>query len=146
VDDSAFRPGTDEVELDEHAEVISGGNERARIGRVVLTNDRIVFVDQKYNSGAAAASGGILAALLVDKLQKKHEAKGPFLDLPLTELTRVARGKKLLNKNLLVFEAGGLERRLNSGYAEWAPLLRRLLEERHGKTIVADGEDAWRIT
>jgi hypothetical protein len=146
VDESAFLPGTEEVEIEEHLDALIDGGQRARIGRAVLTNDRIIFVDQKYNSGMAAATGGILAALVTNKLQKKHEAKGPFLDLPIAEITRVARAKKLLNKDLLVFEAGGIERRFNEAFSKWAPLLRRLLNERHGKTITDDGPDAWRAS
>lgn len=145
MDEQAFQPGTEEVELEDHLDVLIGGGQRARMGRALLTNDRIVFVDQKYNSGMAAASGGILAALLTDRLQKKHEDKGPFLDLPLTEITRVARAKKLLNKDLLVFEAGGVERRFNEAFPKWADLLRRLLVERHGKTVTEEGSDAWRV-
>jgi hypothetical protein len=45
VDDQAFAPGTPEVQLDEVPnQPIWSEGKRARIGSVVLTNDRILFI------------------------------------------------------------------------------------------------------
>ena len=145
VDEAAFLPGTPEVELEEHKDVLTGQG-WPKMGRALLTNDRIVFVDQRFNEGAAMASGGILAGVVARKLQKRHEAKGAALDVPLASITRVARGQKRSNKKILVLELDGGERRLNEAFERWEPLLRRLLVERHAGNLVEDGEDAWRVT
>ena len=145
MDDSAFTPGTPETELEGHKGVLVRGGLKSKIGRAVLTNDRILFFDQKYNAGAATAAGGLLAGLLAAKLEKRHEKGGPLLDLSLTEVTRVQRATKHRNKDLMIVEAGQEQHRFNEGYSTWAPLLRRLLEQRHDRTVVPDGEDAWRV-
>lgn len=145
VDEAAFLPGTPEVELEEHRDVLAGQG-WPKMGRALLTNDRIVFVDQKFNEGAAAASGGILAGIVAARLQKRHEKKGPALDVPVTSITRVARETKRRNNKILVLELGDTERKLNESYERWEPLLRRLLVERHGGNLVEDGQDAWRVT
>lgn len=75
MDDDAFAAGTPEAEHEHHGSALLGGKV-AKMGRAVLTNDRILFVDQKYNQGRAAATGGILAGIVADKLQKRHEAGG----------------------------------------------------------------------
>lgn len=147
MDDTAFQPGTDEQELDQHKDVLSGEG-RPKMGTALLTNDRIVFHDQRYNSTAAMATGGPLAGIVASKLEKRRQKKGrdAVLDLPVSEITRVSHAKKLGSKNILVFEAGGKERRFNDGYSKWEPLLRRLLTERYGRSITQDGEDSWRVS
>jgi hypothetical protein len=145
MDDRAFLPGTPEVELEEHKGVLVRGGLKSKLGRALLTNDRVLFFDQKFNAGAAGAVGGLLAAVVADRLEKRHKKGGPLLDVPLGEITRVTRATKFKNKELIVLSTPDGEHRFNEGYSAWAPLLRRALVERHGRTVVEEGDDAWRI-
>jgi len=63
--------------------------------------------------------------------------------LDVTDITRVARAKKLRNNDILVIGVGATEHPFMGGFDTWDPLLRRLLTQRHGRTIVEDGPDAW---
>lgn len=144
-DESAFQPGTPETDLEEHRGVLVRGGLKNKMGRAKLTNDRILFFDQKYNTVGATAAGGLLAGLVAAKLEKRHAQKGPLLDIPLTDVTRVERATKGRNKDLIIVEAGGEQHRFNEGYSAWDPLLRRLLQERHGRTVVVESDDAWHV-
>lgn len=145
MDEDAFQPGTPEVELERHKNVLVRGGLKSKMGHAVLTNDRILFMDQKYNATAATAAGGLLAGLVAAKLEKKHAQRGPLLDLPLGQITRVERATKHRNQDLIVVSAGAEQHRFNEGYSKWEPLLRRLVTERHGRTISPDGDDAWNV-
>lgn len=48
-------------------------------------------------------------------------------------------------RDILVIEAGGTEHRFAQGFKTWNPLLRRALAERHGRTIVDEGPDGFRV-
>ena len=48
------------------------GLKNSKMGTLVVTSERIVFTDTKFAGGAA---GGVLGVVIVDKLQKAHEAR-----------------------------------------------------------------------
>ena len=51
MDDDAFRPGTPEVQLQDLATVLmSGGPFSNKRGHALLTNDRVLFSDQKFDA------------------------------------------------------------------------------------------------
>jgi hypothetical protein len=149
MEDQAFAAGTPEAELDNQQTVLmAGGPLKNKRGHALLTNDRVVFSDQRFNAQQAGAVGGALAGALAGALEKRREGKGkePFLDFPLTEVTRVAHAPKLTVRDILVIETAGGEYRFAQGFKTWNPLLRRALTERHGRTVVDDGPSAWRVT
>ena len=139
--EDAFAPGTPEVEIEQHATALLTDGMKATMGRAILTNDRVLFVDKKFDGGVGGAVGGPIA----DRLQKKHEAGGPLLDLPLEAIVRVSQAKKLLNKDIIVLETDSGEHRLNDGFTKLDSLLRRLLTERFGRTITEEGPGAWSV-
>ena len=117
---------TDEVVLDERKATFLPATGRARIGRAVLTSRRILVFDEKWNTGIAFGVGGPLAAAVADRLQQRHEAGGPLLDLPLSELDAVEQTRKGLNKDVLLLRtAAGEEHRFIGMYGAWSPLLER---------------------
>lgn len=101
---------------------------RARMGHAVLTSARILLFDQKWLPSTGFAIGGPLAAAVAEKLQERHEAGGPFLDLALSDVAAVERGRKGLNKDVLVVRTrGGEEHRFIGMYSDWSPLIERHL-------------------
>lgn len=142
--EDAFAPGTPEVEIEQHKTVLLGEG-RPKMGRAILTNERIMFVDTKFDTGVAAASGGLIGGAIAARLQKKHEERGPVLDLPLVEIERVSQAKKLMNKDIIVLESRSGVYRLNDGFKKLDSLLRRLMTERHGRIVTEDGAGAWRV-
>jgi hypothetical protein len=147
VDDEAFTPGAAETELAHEATVLMGGNAlKNKRGHVLLTNDRLLFTDQRFNPILAGSVGGPLAGLLAGALESRRKGKPPILDFPLTDITRASHVTKLTVRDILVIEAGGGEHRFSEGYHTLGPLLRRALTERHDRTVVDDGPDAWRVT
>jgi hypothetical protein len=147
VDEQAFRSGTPEELLHDQATVlISGGPLKNKRGHAHLTNDRVLFMDQRFNPAQASAVGGALAGALAEQLEKRRKDRPPMVDLPLTEITRVSHVKKLTVRDILVIETRAGETRFANGFQAWSPLLRRALTERHGRTVVDDGADAWTVT
>ena len=149
MDDQAFTPGAPETQLDNQQTVLmAGGPFTNKRGQALLTNDRVLFLDQRFNPEQAGAIGGGLAEALAGALEKRRQAKGkePYLDLPLTSITRVSHKPKLTVRDIIVIEADGQEYRFAQGFKSWSPLLRRVLTERHGRTIVDDGGSAWRVS
>jgi hypothetical protein len=145
--DEAFRQSTVETELAHKATVLMGGyllkNKR---GHVLITNDRVLFTDQRFNPTSAGAVGGPLAGLLAEALEHRRKGRPPLLDFPLTDITRVSHVTKLTVRDILIIEAEGEEHRFSEGYGLLSPLLRRALTERHGRVVIDDGPDTWRVT
>ena len=144
--DEAFTPGTDEVELEHNGgTACSIRGERGKLGTVVLTNDRILFSQQKF----ASADGGVLGALVADQLQKRSERKagGPREVLALGELRGARLNRRRLLPDLYEFtlEDGSICWVSHNVRKTWDPTIRRLLAERHGRTVVDDGEESWRV-
>lgn len=116
----------DEVVLDERKATFLPATGRARIGRAVLTTERVLVFDEKWNSAIAFGVGGPLAAAVTERLQRRHEAGGPMLELALSDVAAVERARKGLNKDVLLLRtAAGEEHRFIGMYGAWSPLLER---------------------
>jgi hypothetical protein len=145
--DDAFRPGTPEVQLQDLATVLmAGGPFSNKRGHALLTNDRVLFSDQKFDAAMSTAVGGVLAGTLASGLEKLRKEHPPMVDMPLTDITKVSHITKLTVRDILVIETAAGETRLANGFKDWSPLLRRALSDRHGKTVADDGEDAFRVS
>jgi hypothetical protein len=147
MDDDAFRPGTPEVQLQDLGTVLmAGGPFSNKRGHALLTNDRVLFSDQKFDAAMSTAVGGVLAGTLASGLEKLRKEHPPMVDMPLTDITRVSHVTKLTVRDILVIETAAGETRFANGFKDWSPLLRRALSERHGRTVADDGEDAFRVS
>ncbi|MFN2593896.1 MAG: hypothetical protein ABR579_03280 [Actinomycetota bacterium] len=147
MDEQAFAPGTPEVELNNQATVLmAGGPLKNKRGHAILTNDHILFLDQRFSAQQSAAVGGVLAGLLAEGLEKLRKEKPPLVDLQLAEVTRVSLIKKMTVRDIIVIESASGATQFANGYKVWEPLLRRALTERHGRTVTEDGSDAWRVS
>src|SRR5688500_8729713 len=145
--EEAFQPGTPEDVLNEQETVLmAGGPLSNKRGHAYLTNDRVFFMDTRFNPSQAGAVGGWLAGKLAEELEKRRKERPPMVDFPLTDVKRVALVKKLTVRDILVIETPAGETRFANGYKAWSPLLRRALTERHGRTVVDEGPDAWSVT
>ena len=141
MDDDAYRPGTPEVPLHDEATVLmAGGALKNKRGVLHLTNDRLFFNDQRFDTSLGGLAGTLSQAL--ENLRKEHP---PMIDVALTDITRVAHVTKLTVRDILVVETAAGESRFASGFKTLSPLLRRAVAERHGRNVVDDGEDAWRV-
>lgn len=146
MDDDAFRPGTPEVHVHDEATVLmAGGALKNKRGQVHLTNDRLFFTDQRFNPSLAMGVGGVLAGTLAESLEKLRKEHPPMIEFPLTDVTRVSHVTKLTVRDIIVIETGAGENRFANGFKALSPLLRRALTERHGRSVVDDGPDAWRV-
>jgi hypothetical protein len=143
MDDAAFVRGPPEVEIDKRDGMpVAVQGERGKMGRVVLTNDRIVF---SHNSTGASGSlvGGLVEGALQDRAERK--AGGPQQLVSLAEL----RGGRMQRRRLLpdlyeLTRADNTTCRLHRKLRKrWDATIRRLLSERHGLTVTDDG-DGWR--
>jgi len=147
MDEEAFRPGTPEVQLQDLATVLmSGGPFSNKRGHALLTNDRVLFSDQKFDAAMSTAVGGVLAGTLASGLGKLRKEHPPMVDMPLTDITKVSHVTKLTVRDILVIETAAGETRFANGFKDWSPLLRRALSERHARTLADDGEDAFRVS
>jgi hypothetical protein len=147
MDEDAYQPGTPEVLLHDQATVlISGGPLKNKRGHAHLTNDRVLFMDRRFDPTGARAVGGVLAGALAEQLEAHRKERPPMVDLPLTDITRVAHVTKLTVRDILVIESASGEIRFANGFKEWAPLLREALTRRHGRTLVDDGSDGWTVS
>ena len=145
-ENQAFEPGTPETELADLSTVLMGGGPLSnKRGHALLTSDRLLFSDQRFAPAQAGAVGGPLAGALAEALERRRKGRPPLLDLPLTDIARVSHVTKLTVRDILEIEAGGAEYRFAQGFKAWNPLLRRVLAERHGRSIEEEGPDAWRV-
>ena len=144
MDDDAFRPGTPEAQLHDEATVLmAGGALKNKRGVLHLTNDRLFFNDQRFDTTLGGLAGSLSEAL--EKLRKEHP---PMIDLALTDITRVSHVTKLTVRDILVVETAAGESRFANGFKTLNPMLRRALSERHGRSVVDDDADAdaWRVS
>ena len=146
-DEDAFQPGTPEALLHDQATVlISGGPLKNKRGHAHLTNDRVLFMDRRFDPTQARAVGGLLSGALAEQLEARRKERPPMVDLPLTDITRVSHVTKLTVRDILVIETVTGETRFANGFKEWEPLLREALTRRHGRTVVDEGPDEWKVT
>jgi hypothetical protein len=145
VSDQNFAPDAPEVQLDEvPTQPVWVHGKRPRVGSVVLTNDRILFIK---SAGAAPQSGlaGQLLSAPLDALAQTLERAQEVVSL--SEMT----GAKVVPRRLVadlyeVTLADGSTCRFGKHLRErWELTIRRLLTERHGRSVVDDGDDAWRV-
>ena len=147
MNEQAFQPGTPEDLLNDQATVLmAGGALKNKRGHAHLTNDRVLFMDQRFNPQQAGAVGGALAGALASGLEKLRKERPPMVDFPLTDITRVSHVKKLTVRDILVIETAEGETRFANGFQAWDPLLRRALTERHGRTIEEESSEALKVT
>jgi hypothetical protein len=119
---------------------MAGGALKNKRGVVHLTNDRLFFNDQRFDTSLGGLAGTLSEAL--EKLRKEHP---PMIDLVLTDITRIAHVTKLTVRDILVVETAAGESRFANGFKTMSPLLRQALTERHGRRVVDDGADAWLV-
>jgi hypothetical protein len=142
VDDSAFAPGTPEVELDRIDGVpVHVDGERGRMGDVVLTNDRIVYGEKFGPTGSLI--GGLAEAALEARSEKK--AGGPRIAATLSDVrgASLTRRRLLPDLYVLTMEDGSRCRTHRKLRKKWDDVIRRLLTERHGMTVVHENADGW---
>ena len=146
MDEAAFSLDAPETELEVRGgEPLMLEGERGKLGTLVLTNDRILFTQKKFVS---ASGGGALAALVAGGLQRRSEKKagGPMEVALIAEIRGGAPAKRKFLPDLYAFtlEAGsGFRVSLKNG-ERWEPTIRRLLSDRHGRTVSDEGDGAWR--
>jgi hypothetical protein len=151
MDEQAFAAGTEEEQVGDVWTVLMAGGAGAlfknKKGHLLITNDRMLFSDQRFSAKQSRAVGGMLAGALAGALEKmRSEGRPPMIDLPLTDITRVSHVTKMTVRDIIVIEAGGHEFQFAQGFKSLSPILRRALTERHGKTVADDGDDAWRVS
>jgi hypothetical protein len=145
--DELYSPGAPEQEIDRRAKVlVMPQDERGKIGYAMLTNDRILFQQQKWDAGPG---GGALTALVADRLQKHSEKKsgGPREIVPLSNVTAIRRIRRVFRGDVyeFTFDDGSTCAVDATAAKKWNPMILRLLAERHGRTVNEDEEDAWSI-
>ena len=143
--EEAFAAGSAESELEQASgEPVMVGDERGKLGWVFLTNDRILFTQQKF---AATGAGGALGALAADQLQKRSEKKsgGPREVAVLADVRGGGPQSRRFLPDLYELRlADGSNVRLSKKLGQkWEPTIRRLVAERHGRTVTDEG-DGWR--
>jgi hypothetical protein len=118
------------------------GATSAKLGHAVLTTERLAFFDQKFAPNAVL---GLAGNLVMDRLQKKHEQKGPLVEIPLGAITGIARQRKLLGKDRIAITTGEGEFLFNEGWKDWSPLLKDTLTTRFGRRVVEETPESWRF-
>jgi len=127
-----------ERELGRKQTALVRGATDTKMGTAIVTTERVLFFDKKYMGGAA---GGALGVLVAESLQRRHEAEGPLLDLPLASVKAIERRRKMLNKDRIALITADGEHVLNEGWVALAPVLREALASAHGSQVVEQGAD-----
>ena len=147
--DEAFMAGSREVELDRvGSQPVWIEGKRAKLGVLILTNDRILFIEGSFGAGGA----GLTDALIVSVVS----AAGEKLAEPTAKAQEVVvlvhvRGGHVAPRRLLadLYEftlADGSTRRIGKRLAErWESTIRRLLAERHQRSLMSEGNHGWRV-
>jgi hypothetical protein len=143
-DDSAYSPGAPETDID-HAEGCPAevNDGRGRRGDLTLTNDHIRFGVPKHGP----TTGNIIGDLAAGALEHSSSSKQPDVLLTIAEVRAAGTRKRRLLPDLYEFtQADGDTCRFPMKQGrKWEPIVRRLLVERHGCTVVDDGSHAWRV-
>jgi hypothetical protein len=138
--DDPYVAGTPEADVDvAKGCAVEVNDERGRRGDVTLTNDRLLF----GNPSSGPVTGNLLGDLAGSLLTGSHDP-GVLLTLP--EVRSGGVRKRRLLPDLYEFtQADGATCRLPMKQGrKWEVLVRRLLTERHGRTVVDDG-DGWKV-
>jgi hypothetical protein len=131
-----------ESELARLSTILVRGVTDSKLGTAILTQDRILFYDEKFSK---TGTGGILEDLVVNTLQKRHEARGPMVEIALSSLTGLALQKKLLSRNRLSISTTDGDFLFSEGWKEWGPLLRDILTRHHDRRVTEQTPEVWRI-
>jgi hypothetical protein len=134
---------TEERELTQTQTAWVRGAATTKMGKAILTTQRLLFFDQKY---AQNASFGVITNVITGKLQKRHEEQGALLELPLGDITGIAHEKKLMSKDRIVLTTADDTYTFANGWKGMSPLLRQALVEEHGRRIDDGDPEAWRVT
>ena len=89
--------------------LMSGGPFSNKRGHALLSNDRVLFSDQKFDAAMATGVGGVLAGTLAAGLEKLRKEHPPMVDTPLTDITRVSHVTNLTVRDILVLETAAGE-------------------------------------
>lgn len=137
MDDAAFTPGAPETELERHTTTLVIAKGHTKRGTATLTNDRIRLGEPRTRANLGGMG-------MVQRMQQLVGEPPPTLELELRDVTGVERATKAMNKDRLVIHAAGRSHLFTNGYARWAPLLERVLSERHGLDVVDRTADGFR--
>ena len=145
--EEVFTAGSPEVDVNSSRKsLVMQEGERGKIGTVVLTNDRMLFTQQKFDSGVG---GGALGALVAEGLQKRSEKKsgGPRELFSLSEVQGIKKVRRRMRGDIYEFTlidgtTCAVDAKAMKG---WNETVLRLLAERHGRTVSEVGEDAWQV-
>ncbi len=145
MDEQAFLPGTPQVQLEEVPTVpVWIRDERAKVGSLVLTNHRILFI-----KGSGGPPEPLVTQLLSASLEMLARAtEHAQVLIVLAEIARASVFPRRLVADLHEFTlADGSSCRVGKRLGErWEPTIHRLLTERHQRSVVPDGTGAWRVT
>ncbi|MCU1394183.1 MAG: hypothetical protein JWM34_2611 [Ilumatobacteraceae bacterium] len=119
------------------------GGASATMGTAVLTDQRLIFFDQRF--AANVGIGGVAGAAVAGALQHRHEADGPLFAIDLDQIVGAGQRRKMLNKDRIAITTGAGEVLLNDGWKRFGPALREAIAAR-GRTVVDDGAEAWRVS
>jgi hypothetical protein len=142
-----FEAGSDEGEVERRNKVlVMPHDQRGMLAQVLLTNDRVLFSRQLF---ASSGEGGLVALLAERQIQKRYDKKsgGPTELVALADIRSAKRLRRPLRGDLYEFtlEDGSTCGLGASAGKTWDPQIRRLLAERHGRTVVEDGETGWQV-
>lgn len=132
----------DEEQLASKQTALVAGVAGTKMGTAIVTSERILFVDTKFMGGIA---GGVVGTVLAEALQKRHEQGGPYAEIPLASITSVRREKKLLNKDRIAVDTADRQYLFNDGWKQLSPVLKEALVTRHGRQVVEESPDSWRV-
>lgn len=142
-----FTAGSPEAEIERRSKVLVMPAEgRGQISYVILTNDRILFSRQLF---ASPGEGGLAALVAEGAIQRVYDkkSKGPAELLALGDVRGAKKIRRPLRGDVWEFTlADGTTCSLGASAAKhWDSQIRRLVSERHGRTVVDDGDGAWRV-
>ena len=109
------------------------------MGRGTLTNQR--FVRQAQGLPIVSMMFGALGVLITRALRGKVD-----IDLPLSSITKLTRGKYRLSKNVLIIETtDGQSYMLLAKFDPWFTAFRDVLQTRAGTTFVQTSDQQWAV-
>jgi hypothetical protein len=120
------------------------GGLKNKPGTLLLYPDRIVHVASRgiWAGAAFGALGALLGQVLASRRAERHaDAGGPnVLQIPLSTLSGVHRGKQGINRDILeITTADGQRYQLGTKYTKWGPEIRRLVQAQGREPVEVDG-------